>query len=85
MEPFFKTGHFFYRPQHHTKFVGEYIAFPRSGLRDILDALSFQRAEWERLSRLGGHTVGAGGEYKEAIESDLARIRRANAMDRRIA
>lgn len=84
MEPFFKTGHFFYQPHRHTKFVGEYIAFPRSGLRDVLDALSFQRAEWERLSRLAGH-VTANTEYQGAIQADLARIRRSNQMDRRSA
>ena len=48
LEHYFKRG-IFYKHRHHAKFLQEYVAFPRAILRDILDALSFQKDEWESL------------------------------------
>ena len=45
---YFKRG-IFYCHRTHTKFRSEYVAFPRAILRDILDALSFQKDTWEAM------------------------------------
>jgi phage terminase large subunit-like protein len=48
LEPFFQRGAFFYHPAH-KNFLSEFRTFPRGKLRDVLDALSFQRDEWETM------------------------------------
>lgn len=49
LEPFFKRGTF-YKNSTQQNFIREYTSFPRGALRDTLDALSFQVADWERFS-----------------------------------
>ena len=48
LQNYFKRGNF-YVNRVHTKFIQEYTAFPRGALRDILDAIVFQKNEWERI------------------------------------
>jgi hypothetical protein len=66
LEHYFKRGIFYYHPSQH-KFFNEYVAFPRAILRDILDALSFQKDEWEKVFTM----VHAQGGKKRP--EDLAR------------
>lgn len=73
MEPFFRNRKFYTRGEH-TNFKNEYISFPRSSHRDLLDALSFQRSEWERIIRFGGKQKQS--EVSDHISNDLNRLRR---------
>ena len=77
MEHYFKRGIFYYHPSHH-KFFNEYVAFPRAILRDLLDALSFQVPEWERVFTLT-HTTGKKRpeDRAQAAEKIKEKIRRA--------
>lgn len=52
LEPYFRRGQF-YIHKSHARFLHEYASFPLGALRDLLDAISFQRNEWERASRMG--------------------------------
>ena len=74
MENIFRTGHFFVRHDH-TRFKAEYLSFPQGGTVDILDALAFQKAEWEKLAAHAGlmHSQNDNAYMK----ADLARLSRA--------
>lgn len=84
MEPFFKRGRF-YVHKSHQNFLQEYISFPRSPLKDTLDALSFQVNEWDRLetlaqgplnSRSPAHQREHDRQMKEKIKRAWGRRRR---------
>ena len=47
LEPYFRRKQFYILAEHEN-FLSEYQHFPRGILRDVLDALSFQRDVWER-------------------------------------
>lgn len=49
LEPYFKRRTFHVHSSHRN-FLYEYGAFPRAKLRDVLDALSFQKDAWERMA-----------------------------------
>ena len=84
MEHYFKRGLFYYHPSQ-TKFFNEYVAFPRAILRDLLDALSFQVQEWERvftLTHVAGDRIRPEDRAKKA-ESMKEKIRSAWGPRRR--
>jgi len=84
LEHYFKRGIFYYHPNQR-KFFQEYVAFPRAILRDILDALSFQVNEWERLFSIthfhGGPVTPE--SVRDADASALARVKAAWGRRRR--
>lgn len=85
LEPTFKRGRFHIHKSHQ-KFLQEYISFPRSPLRDILDALSFQLDEWEKYNALamGGMSGNMTPEARQAAEQTaIARIKQAWGRRRR--
>lgn len=85
LEPYFRRGLFYY---HHTSeaFIRQYQGFPHIKLRDLLDALSFQREQWERLA-LHGETDdfrgGMVGKRSAAIKRQVNRIKDRYARRRR--
>jgi len=86
LEHYFKRGIFYYHPNQF-KFFKEYIAFPRALLRDILDALSFQKDEWEKIFTMV-HYGGKGRlkkpeEVKEEEDKAIERIRTSWGTRRR--
>lgn len=50
LEPFFNKGLFYVHTPSQQDFLDEYRGFPHTKLRDMLDALSFQKELWERLA-----------------------------------
>ena len=84
LEHYFKRGIFYYHPNQR-KFFQEYVAFPRAILRDILDALSFQVNEWERIFSIthfhGGPVTPE--SVREADQTALARVKAAWGRRRR--
>jgi hypothetical protein len=74
MENIFRTGHFFTRHDH-TRFKDEYLAFPRGGTVDILDALAFQKSEWEKLAAHSGMMMNT--QDNAYVQADLERLRKA--------
>jgi len=77
LEHYFKRGIFYYHPNMF-KFFKEYVAFPRALLRDILDALSFQKDEWERIFAMvhhGGTPRRKPEDIEAGEEAAIARIR----------
>lgn len=50
MEPYFRKGFFYVHKSTQQDFLDEYRGFPYTKLRDMLDALSFQKDFWERLA-----------------------------------
>lgn len=49
LEPYFKRGTFYcHRSQ--SRFLEEFSTFPVSPLRDVIDAISFQKDHWERVA-----------------------------------
>jgi phage terminase large subunit-like protein len=50
MEPYFRKGFFYVHKSSQQDFLDEYRGFPYVKLRDMLDALSFQKELWERLA-----------------------------------
>lgn len=85
MEHYFKRGIFYYHPSQY-RFYNEYVSFPRAILRDILDALSFQKDEWEKVFTLTHRTGGAARSREAVREKELAakeKIRRAWGRRRR--
>lgn len=76
LEPYFKRGEF-YVHRSHTNFKTEYMSFPRGQLRDILDALSFQRDFWERMSPITGHDPQ--GKTNSTHEHDKRALERLRA------
>lgn len=53
LQHYFKRGIFFVN-RNHSRFMQEYRSFPRGKLRDFMDALAFQKDEWERIFRIQG-------------------------------
>ena len=84
LEHYFKRGIFYYHPNQR-KFFQEYVAFPRAILRDILDALSFQVNEWERIFSIthfhGGPVTPE--SVRDADQTALARVKAAWGRRRR--
>ena len=50
MEPYFRKGFFYVNKSTQQDFLDEYRGFPYTKLKDMLDALSFQKDLWERLA-----------------------------------
>ena len=71
MEPYFKKGIFYAHPSHHN-FRQEYNTFPRAALRDVLDAVSFQKDEWERVFMMQSYH---GQDRVAAEQQAIARLR----------
>lgn len=77
LEPFFKAGRF-YKHRSHTNFITEYSTFPRGALRDVIDALSFQKDAWERAAlSLAPAAQGLQGAMAQHHKDAMDRIRRA--------
>jgi hypothetical protein len=53
LEPYFAKRTFYVHKSQHN-FKDEYSSFPLGKLRDVLDAISFQRDAWERVLKMGG-------------------------------
>ena len=84
LEPYFRKGIFYYHKSH-TRFLGEYASFPLGALRDILDALAFQREEWERAARFASGAAGLSEAKRLAAEqAAIARVRKAWGPRRRL-
>lgn len=58
LEPWFRKGLFFYNGKLQHEFHDEYVNFPNTRLRDVLDALSMQKDSWEKLSGIGQGSQG---------------------------
>lgn len=58
LEPWFRKGLFYFCGKLQNDFYGEYIDFPNTRTRDILDALAMQKDVWERLSNAGRDSGG---------------------------
>lgn len=67
MEHYFKRGIFYYHKTQF-KFFNEYVSFPRAILRDVLDAISFQKDEWERIFSMT-HKAGPRRSPEDAAKS----------------
>jgi hypothetical protein len=74
MEHYFKRG-IFYLNRSHQKFLHEYQTFPRGELRDILDAISFQKDEWEKVFMMGHYN-------KASLDPNLRRVQEQSAIQR---
>ena len=74
MQSIFKTRRFLIRHDH-VNFKREYSGFPRSAQRDLLDALAFQRKEWEKIMQYGATSTASEGR-QDHIQQDIDRIRR---------
>ncbi len=82
LEHYFKRG-VFYLHRTHTRFRQEYISFPRAILRDILDALSFQKDEWEKVFTMTHHG-GKTRTREELVREDAeGQAKVTNAWGRR--
>jgi phage terminase large subunit-like protein len=64
----------FYIHRSHDRFLQEYSTFPRTALKDVLDAISFQRTEWEKL--LSREDQGE-SSTQVAHQQAIAKIRQA--------
>jgi phage terminase large subunit-like protein len=73
LEPYFRRKQF-YIDRAHENFLQEYRAFPRGILRDLLDALSFQRDQWERTFSTADDNDS---RIRERHETAIARLRAA--------
>lgn len=84
LEPYFRKQQFYIHKSHHD-FTEEYSNFPLGKLRDLLDAISFQREEWERvftIQRQGGGLMQPEDRLRaEAAARD--RVKRAWGRRRR--
>jgi phage terminase large subunit-like protein len=81
LEPTFKRG-LFYTHRSHQNFIQEYTAFPRSALRDVLDALSFQVDAWDAATRLHGPGPLNIEERRRADQDAREKVRTAMAARR---
>lgn len=77
LEHYFKRGIFYYHTNHR-RFFQEYVAFPRAILRDVLDALSFQVDEWEKIFTIT-HYHGKAPTPASVAEADAAGLARVKA------
>ena len=78
LQNYFKRGNF-YIAKNHTKFIEEYVQFPRGQLRDLLDAIAFQKNEWEKvftMTHMGGKMFNT-TERRQAEEKAMNRVRDA--------
>ena len=84
LEHYFKRGVFYYHKTQY-KFFNEYVSFPRAILRDLLDAISFQKDEWEKVFTLQHRTGGVKDPRTQRQEDARAveKIRRAWGRRRR--
>ena len=85
LEHYFKRGIFYYHVNQF-KFFKEYVAFPRALLRDILDALSFQKDWWEQIFAMvhyGGKHKRRPEEIQEDEETAIARVKASWGTRRR--
>jgi hypothetical protein len=80
LQDYFKTGRFHALRAGHLMFRTEYRQFPRGALRDILDAITFQMDEWERLFDLDRRQDR--GKFREFHDKQIAKLR-ASATRRR--
>jgi len=71
LEHYFKRGIFFYHKTQF-KFFNEYVSFPRAILRDLLDAISFQKDEWERIFSMTHFAKNLGPDAKTAAERNAS-------------
>lgn len=78
LEPIFRRGTF-YIHRSHQNFIREYTTFPLNKLRDVLDAIAFQRDEWERVAQFGRTATNSvhGAAIKASHDAAIARIRAA--------
>jgi phage terminase large subunit-like protein len=77
LEPFFKRGTF-YINRSHKNFIDEFTSFPLGHLRDTLDALSFQKDEWEKTSKvLDGGSNSMADRIKRGHQAAIDRIKAA--------
>lgn len=78
LQNYFKRGNF-YINKAHTRFVQEYTSFPRGALRDVLDAIAFQKNEWEKifLSDHLGHKMYNATDRVAAEATAMQRVRDA--------
>lgn len=81
LQDYFKTGRFFCLRGGHLTFKSEYRAFPRGALRDVLDAITFQMDEWERLFEL--ERRASGSDFRDFHAKQVARIKAAMRPRRR--
>lgn len=81
LEPYFRSGNFFYHPKSQQDFYEEYTEFsPDIGSRkvDLLDSLSFMKEHWETLGFLENKDrlrVATPQSFSDANARQLARIR----------
>lgn len=75
LERWFRKGLFYHHPSH-SRFLKEYESFPRGQLRDVLDALTFQREGWQRATRIGQRRSNVDGNaIQQAHHEQAAKIR----------
>lgn len=84
LQNYFKRGSF-YLNKSHTKFTQEYTAFPRGAMRDILDAIAFQKDEWEKifLADHQGVRIFNNQERLKAEEAAITRVKDATYRHRK--
>jgi hypothetical protein len=83
LEHYFKRGIFYHHP-HQADFVREYLSFPRAVLRDILDALAFQKDEWEKIFAMTQYSKAPTKEERAQTEAKaIDRVRKAWGRRRR--
>lgn len=85
LQNYFKRG-IFYIHKNHTKFTQEYVSFPRGSLRDILDAITFQKDTWEKIflmNDISGNTLFNPEKRLEAERRAMQRVKRALSPLRR--
>jgi hypothetical protein len=74
LEHYFKRG-IFYLNRSHQKFLHEYQTFPRGELRDIVDAIAFQKDEWEKVFLMGHYN-------KSSLDPSAKQVNERKAIDR---
>lgn len=84
LEPYFSKGFFYANYASQQDFLDEYRGFPHIKLRDMLDALSFQKELWERLATraaeaddFAGNPLARGRKIQQAARASKIRARYA--------
>lgn len=84
LEPWFRKGLFYFCPKTSQDFYQEYVNFPNTKLRDVLDALSMQRDQWEALNSAGRSGQGTRLHHIKASEKGrIDKIRNHYSRGRR--
>lgn len=84
LEPWGRKGLIYYCGKMQTDLYEEWVNFPNTRTRDILDALAMQASHWERLSSIGKATQGTRIHGMQAAEKKRAdAIRQHYAAGRR--